>query len=193
MRFVSVLSLLLLWLPATVDAEPSAQLLIDAALSEAGLDGPLDSWSSRARWANVVPEIDISAEGSRVSDTEDHYRETLAESDVDLFTFKSLQTTNAEDEAQKFQVRLRLRWRPGGLIFDPSELSAERLAQRRSDARATVIARVSKLYSQYIGLRRRLRSSEKTEEDLIEIIRVEAELDALTGGALSRSYKEKNP
>jgi len=192
-RFASLLSLLILLSPAVASAQPHAAEVIDAALKEAGLNRPLDEWSSRVRWSNAVPEIDATINLSETRDLEDHYRETLAESDESLFDFKSLQTTNAQDDQSKATLRIRVRWRPGGLVFDSHEISAERAARSRARDRQDLVARVAALYSEYIALKRRLRTSERTEEDLIRHIRVEAELDALTGGLLSRSYKEKKP
>lgn len=172
--------------------EPAPRDIVDQAIRYAGLDDDLDTWSSRARWSNAIPEFEAGIDLTDTTDFRDQYRETLAESDNDAFSLKSLQNTTTDDSQGRSVLRFKVRWKPAGILFDQAEISAERAARARARDRMLLIEHVTSLIARRIQLKRALRVEEEREQLLTQLIQIELELDALTGGWFAQQLQENH-
>jgi hypothetical protein len=136
----------------------------------------------RARFAGWLPELRLMVD-RRFSRTES----------VDLGT-PTDQTALAPvgiDSVNDVRYQARATWDLGKLIFNPDEIGAQFQALRTADTRREIESLVIRLYFE----RRRLKAESATADDLdmlpgskreLRIAEIEAELDALTGGAFTR-------
>jgi len=95
------------------------------------------------------------------------------------------------DTINDLRYECRATWDLGRIVFNPDELGAEAAALRVADVRREIEATVIRLYFE----RRRLKAealatdaSDKVSRFRLDlrVQEIEAELDALTGGAFSR-------
>jgi hypothetical protein len=172
--------------------EPTERQTRAAALRHARLAGPLDTWSDRARLANLVPTLELRATATRRHDAQTEYREDqVRDANGDFFVDDARQDVDRlwrEGDGLVLRARLDL----GRAIFDPAELQAARVTDQLRQRRAALGARVAELYWRRRGHLARLRLTdpddlERRVELLALISRDTASLDALTGDWFSRS------
>lgn len=128
-------------------------------------------WLKRARWAALLPTVRGSASRGPLS--------------------YAITTSYASDIADRWRFQVGATWRLDRLVFDRSEITIEREAERMAERRAAIYAEVAKLYF----ARRRLEVQALTDppgaatpqaiEHALAIDELTAVLDGLTGGALS--------
>jgi hypothetical protein len=136
----------------------------------------------RARWAGFLPETRLRVD-RRFGRSES---EDLGKSPLDApATPVGVDTTN------DVRYEARATWDLSRIVFNPDEIGAESQALRIADIRREIEARVIRLYFE----RRRLKAealatdaSDTTSGFRLElrVLEIEAELDAVTGGAFSR-------
>jgi hypothetical protein len=136
----------------------------------------------RARWAALLPELRVRVD-RRLGRTES----------VDLGG-SATETTVAPvgvDTINDLRYECRATWDLSRLVFNPDELGAESQALRMADVRREVESLVIRLYFERRRLKAEAVASDATDMALrirldLRIEELEAELDALTGGAFSR-------
>jgi hypothetical protein len=164
------------------DTLPSGALRgwIRAAWREAGVedDARLDAMESRARGAAWAPEVRVRA-----------YRGTNNGANV-------YATADAADRATltdgvSTMIETRLIWRLDRVVFADDELAIERVRLERAELRQRIAARVIELALAWLRARRAADDPALLgpDRELARATAVEAllALDALTGGAASRS------
>src|SRR5665213_1002037 len=138
--------------------------------------------AGRSRYAGVLPELRLMAE-RRFARTES----------VDLGspTDATALAPVGIDSNNDVRYQARATWDLSKIIFNPDEIGAQFQALRTADARREVESLVIRLYFE----RRRLKAESAAADDQdmpsglrreLRIAEVEAELDALTGGAFVR-------
>jgi hypothetical protein len=95
------------------------------------------------------------------------------------------------DSDNALYYELRLTWDLSRLLFNPDEIAAQLQALRAADARREIESLVIRLYFERRRLKAELATADAgtTSSDMkleLRIAEVEAELDALTGGAFTR-------
>jgi hypothetical protein len=135
---------------------------------------------TRIRLAGWLPEVRLLVER----------RLNRAES-VDLGADPASLAPVGIDTDNDVRYQARATWDLGRIVFNPDELAAEGQALRAADARREIETQVIRLYFE----RRRLKldSAGADDSDMpsgsrrdLRIAEIEAELDALTGGAFTR-------
>jgi len=160
--------------------DPTVHELMTAAEREAeARPDRLRSWMSRARWAALAPRLSAGIDRSFGRDESLN----LSNGGRDLST---------DDD---MGWRADASWELSRLIFSPDEMRVAREGMRLGELRQQVLATVVRLYFE----RRRLQVQGKLKtgsEDIaatldreVRIREIEANLDALTGGAMSRGLK----
>jgi hypothetical protein len=160
--------------------EPTVAQVRQAAVEHAGLArDPRRSWAARARLAGLLPELT-----TRVTRSQD--RDEGVDTDGDGSTHdRSL------DVGDQVVLELRATWDLRRLVFDPVEIRAAREGLRIVAERQHLELEVTRLYYQ----RRRAQiewiaspptSALDMTRRMIEMDELTANLDALTGGWLSR-------
>lgn len=145
--------------PAHADPCPSLSSLRRNARDHAGLD-TLPNWRGRARSAALLPMVTVRA--ARGLDWDDP-------TDVDH---------NVIYEA-------RLTWRLDRLLYEPAEPRLHGVEREVHRARAAVDAEVTRLYFRW--RRARLAARDGGETEMLDVEEAWAELDGLSGGALTRA------
>jgi hypothetical protein len=141
----------------------------------------------RARFAGWLPELRIMVD-RRFARTES----------VDLGTPSdgAALAPVGIDSNNDVRYQARATWDLSKIIFNPDEVAAEFQALRTADTRREIESLVIRLYFE----RRRLKAESATADDLdmlpgskreLRIAEVEAELDALTGGAFTRLARHR--
>jgi hypothetical protein len=173
-------------LRALFAADPPVEALREAA-TQLALAEPARAASlvSRARLAGWLPEVRLR--GDR--------RLARAES-VDLGpTLATPLAPVGIDSDNDVRYEARLTWDLSRIVFNPDEIGAHIQALRTADARREVESLVIKLYFE----RRRLKTDALAADaqDVaagmrleVRIAEIEAELDALTGGAFTRLRRD---
>jgi hypothetical protein len=95
------------------------------------------------------------------------------------------------DSDNVLTYELRLTWDLSRLIFNPDEIAAQFQALRTAEARREIESLVIRLYFERRRLKAELAAADSDDQAAgmkleLRIAEVEAELDALTGGAFSR-------
>jgi hypothetical protein len=145
------------------------------------------SMVERARFAGWLPELRIMVD----------HRFARTES-VDLGTPSdgAALAPVGIDSNNDVRYQARATWDLSKIIFNPDEVAAEFQALRTADTRREIESLVIRLYFE----RRRLKAESATADDLdmlpgskreLRIAEVEAELDALTGGAFTRLARHR--
>ena len=137
---------------------------------------------SRARWAALLPELRVRLD-RRLSRTESL---DLGRSPVD-----PLATPVGVDSINDMRYEWRATWDLGRIVFNPDEVGASSHALRMAEVRREVETVVIRLYFERRRLKAEALASDASDvgpglHAEIRIQELEAELDALTGGAFSR-------
>jgi hypothetical protein len=141
----------------------------------------------RARFAGWLPELRIMAD-RRFARTES----------VDLGTPSdgAALAPVGIDSNNDVRYQARATWDLSKIIFNPDEIAAQFQALRTADTRREIESLVIRLYFE----RRRLKAESATADDLdmlpgsrreLRVAEIEAELDALTGGAFTRLARHR--
>jgi translation initiation factor IF-1 len=160
------------------DGEPTVEEVQRAAAARVRVDdGAMDSWERRARTSAWLPRLSL-----------EYRHDERATRVVGL-------SGNVESDYVRLnpgdQVAVRAAWDLDRLVFAPEELRAAATAAQLVRRREEVVERATRLYFERRRLRLRLALSppegalERAERE-IAIDAAGAELDALTGGLLSR-------
>jgi hypothetical protein len=147
-----------------------------------------ESLIARARWAALLPELRVRLDR----------RFTRTESlDLEQSATDPVATPVGVDSINDMRYEWRATWDLGRIVFNPDEVGASTHALRMAEVRREIETVVIRLYFE----RRRLKAealasdSPDTTPEVrgeIHIQEIEAELDALTGGAFSR-WKASRP
>jgi hypothetical protein len=162
--------------------EPGVAELRAAARRHAGLDpGRARGWARRARLAGLIPQLSLRA---------------LRAIERDEGVTSSATTDRLEiDLGHDVVLEARASWDLSRLVFDPAELRAAREGARLRIDVTNLEAEVTRLY--YQRRRAQIEMSLSPSQDEAELARrrldleeLGAQLDALTGGALTRALEE---
>jgi hypothetical protein len=136
----------------------------------------------RARWAAVLPETRVRIDR----------RFNRAESvDLGKSPLDGPATPVGVDSNNDVRYEWRATWDLSRIIFNPDELGAESQALRVADVRREIEGRVIRLYFERRRLKAEALATDATDTVAalrleLRIEEMEAELDALTGGAFTR-------
>jgi hypothetical protein len=171
---------------ASVEATgPSVQELQGAAERACATPlSDLSGWASRARTSALLPELSLD------------YRRNVGE--IDTLGIRSdlgIDSHNIEDITR---YGVRATWQLGQIVFNREELNAAQTAEGIERARRELLIEVSRLYFQRQALTAELRLRPGPEparraQLSRELGQTEAQLDALTGGYLSRQLGRAAP
>ena len=137
---------------------------------------------ARARWAPLLPELRVRVD-RRLARTESL--------DLGRSASDPLASPVGVDSINDLRYEVRATWDLGRIVFNPDEVGASTHALRMAEVRRELETVVIRLYFE----RRRLKAEALASDasDMIPGVRaeihiqeLEAELDALTGGAFSR-------
>ncbi len=165
-RVLALATLLASGAPAHADPCPSLSSLRRAARDHAGL-ATVPTWRGRARTAALLPMVTLRA--ARGLDWDEGGVSTGLPTEVD---------NNVVYEA-------RLTWRLDRLLFEPAEPRLHGVEREVHRARAAVDADVTRLYFRW--RRARLHARDGGEAEQLDVEEAWAELDGLSGGALTRA------
>jgi hypothetical protein len=165
--------------------EPSVQELQRAA--ERASATPLSDiagWGARARTASLLPELTLD------------YRRNVGE--IDTLGIRSdlgIDSHNIEDITR---YGVRATWQLNQIVFNRDELAAAQTADVLEHARRELLIEVARLYYQRRALQAELRALPAPEPPrraqlTRDVGQTEAQLDALTGGFLSRQLGRATP
>jgi hypothetical protein len=168
--------------------EPDVRAVQQAALrhAEDGLAG-LDRWRRRARWSNLVPDVDGEFAWLDQRDSQLQYDEDITTGEDGSPTRDEASNRFVDDLRVRALYGVELQFDLSGLVFDRDELSVARESRARTKARAALMAQVTTLYFErrHRQILQRLAAPTNLRERLtliLEIERLTAEIDALTGG-----------
>jgi hypothetical protein len=170
-------------LRAAFDGDPPVAVLRAAATALALAEPErARAMVSRARWAALLPELRVRLD-RRLSRTESL--------DLQRAAADPLATPVGVDSINDMRYEWRATWDLGRIVFNPDEVGASSHALRMAEVRREIETVVIRLYFE----RRRLKAEALASDSSdgapglgagIRIQELEAELDALTGGAFSR-------
>lgn len=165
-------------------AEPSISEVREEALRYAGLDRKLDRWSRRARLRHLLPRVSATVGGLQQLDESTEFDEYLSRDSNGELLFDAAKTGNDRKDRGRLDWEIRAWIDFRGLVFDPAELQAAREARIRAGERRTLVAQVHDAYFRRRTLVEQLRQADPEERRAIasDLVRLEAELDGLTGG-----------
>jgi hypothetical protein len=137
---------------------------------------------SRARWAGLLPELRVRLD-RRFSRTESL--------DLERTAADPLATPVGVDSINDMRYECRATWDLGRIVFNPDEVAASAAALRMAEVRREVETVVIRLYFERRRLKAEALASDASDGGQavrieIRIQELEAELDALTGGAFTR-------
>jgi hypothetical protein len=143
----------------------------------------------RARYAGWLPELRVMVD-----------RQLARSESVDLgsATGGAALAPVGIDSTNEVRYQCRATWDLSKLVFNPDEIGAQFQALRTADTRREIESLVIRLYFE----RRRLKAESLAADDPdmpsglkreLRIAEIEAELDALTGGAFSRLARPPRP
>jgi hypothetical protein len=140
------------------------------------------SLMSRARWAALLPELRVRLD-RRFSRTESL--------DLGREATDPLATPVGVDSINDLRYEWRATWDLGRIVFNPDEVGASTHALRMAEVRRELETVVIRLYFERRRLKAEALASDASDtppgvQVEIRIQELEAELDALTGGAFSR-------
>jgi len=174
--------------------EPPPRAVQVHALRQAGLDGPLDRWSGRARWSHLLPRVEGSVGRTDQYELDTIDREYLGRNAGGELSHESTQSTTGDKSKLRVDYGARATIDFSGLIFDRDELAASREVRKRLSARLKLLDAVNDAYFRrqraLLDLRRAPASEAGRRADIV-LARdmATAELDALTGGWFSRAVE----
>jgi hypothetical protein len=171
------------WRALFADDPPVSTLRAAAtALAQAEPDRA-QSLVTRARWSALLPELRVRFD-RRFARTESL---DLGRSAADPFA-----TPVGVDSINDLRYELRATWDLARLAFNPDEVAARTHALRMTDVRRELESAVIRLYFERRRLKAEAAASDSNEVAPVGVrvelrmAEVEAELDALTGGAFTR-------
>jgi hypothetical protein len=177
----------------TFASEPTVAEVRQASLRASGYgSGDLDQWSSRARWAHVLPEVQGEVAWLDQRDKESRYREDIDTNEQGQMLRDSARNDFIDDSRLRTVYAIELEWDLSGLVYDRSEPTIAREVRSRRKARTELLIEVGEAYY----LRRRYLMElmltpesnwRKRMELRLEANRQTARLDAMTGGWFSRA------
>jgi hypothetical protein len=169
---------------AELAADPTIEEVQEAALRQSALEPEKTrSLLRRVRWAGVLPRVEASLSRGYGRD-EDLDREYEEMDDLSLATDQDL------------ELRVAVQWDLDRLIFDPEELRAHRETAYLTQRRRELLLSVTGVYYELVRLRAEaLRGGPATAEDTLaralRTAELEALLDGLTGGLVSRYRRDR--
>jgi hypothetical protein len=172
---------------ATLADDPPIGFLRSAATALAQAEPEqARSLVTRARWAALLPEVRVRFD-RRLARTESL---DLGRAPSDPLT--PLVTPVGVDSINDMRYECRATWDLARVVFNPDEIGARTHALRMADVRREIESAVIRLYFERRRLKAEPQASDATEAAParirveLRILEIEAELDALTGGAFSR-------
>lgn len=180
-------------------SEPSVGEVQKAALRYAGLaDENLDAWSSRARWSNAIPRLQGQIAWLDQRDVQLRYREVYKTDDDGYVIADPNQSNLADDARARTLYSIRASLDLGGLLYDRSEPIIAREVRSRLNSRDDILRRATELYfsrrqRQVIRFLTPLSDWNRHLELELEIQSLTAQLDAMTGGWLTKKLKTVVP
>jgi hypothetical protein len=138
---------------------------------------------ARARWSGILPEVRVRLD-RRLARTESL--------DLGRSALDPLAAPVGVDSINDMRYEVRATWDLARLVFNPDELAARTHALRMADVRREVEAAVIRLYHERRRLKAEALASDASDVAPVgvrvelHVQEIEAELDALTGGAFSR-------
>jgi len=201
---IGFLALLIAQTDAPAQEPPPRERRVDAALlrAQAAADPPIDALRAaasalaltepdrahslvvRARLAGWLPEI----RGG-------FFRRFARAESVDLGTSSATSLAPVGiDSDNDVRYELRATWDLSKIVFNPDEIGAHFQALRTADARREIESLVIRLYFDRRRLKAELNAADATSTGMplsgmkleLRVSEIEAELDALTGGAFTR-------
>ena len=178
------------------DREPSVVAVQEAAMRYAELEKPDGrGWRARARLANLVPEVGGEIAWLDQTDAELRYSEDIETQESGRMYRESAENRFVDDQRLRVVYSVDAELDLGGLIFDRDEIGAAREARHRESARRKLVARVTDLYferrkKQILHLAAPPADWRQRLDLLIEIERLTARLDGLTGGWFRKQLAE---
>lgn len=171
--------------------EPSVREVQRAALEHAGLEAEASKgWSRRARLANLVPHLEGELAWLDQQDAQRRYEEEVGATDDGALRREALDNQYEDDDRFRRVYSIEAELELGGLVFDSDEVSAARELRKQQEARRELIAVVTDLYFER---RKKQVIRLVTDPDwrsrldlVLEIERLSARLDGLTGGWFRR-------
>jgi hypothetical protein len=170
-------------LRAAFEGDPPLPFLRGAATALAQAEpARARSLVERARWAALLPEVRVRVD-RRFARTESL--------DLGRDTTEPLATPVGVDSINDLRYECRATWDLGRIVFNPDEIGASAHALKLAEARRELESAVIRLYFERRRLKAEALASDASEGTPpvhleIRIQELEAELDALTGGAFSR-------
>jgi hypothetical protein len=170
-------------LRAAFEGDPPPAYLRNAATALALAEpGRAHSLVERARWAALLPELRVRVD-RRLARTESL--------DLGRSASDPLASPVGVDSINDMRYELRATWDLGRIVFNPDEVGASTHALRMAEVRREIETVVIRLYFERRRLKAEALASDASDTTPgvrveIHIQELEAELDALTGGAFSR-------
>lgn len=193
-RNVKIALCVFAWVQIAAPAMASQPRLEDVhreVLRFAGLDGPSDRWSGRARASNLLPQISATYGWFAQNQRQNRLRENFDQFEgVPLSD--DLQSIWVDDWRQRDHFTIRATISPGRLIYDPSEAIAAREERARIELRRLLLREATEhfMHRQRLLRQLELQEADLSLEEILEITfdieRTTAHLNALTGGWFSR-------
>jgi hypothetical protein len=181
---------------AEASPPPPLRDVVDAARRAQGLDGPLDEWSSRARWRAALPRFGGWVGGDRTGELDLTFRESTGVIDQGVLIVDGTQNTTEDDMTERFAWRVTATWDLRDLVFSNAELAAAREARARQAARVRLDMHVVGLYRDWLEAQRGATSTDRSSTRVLQqddAGQAFDELDILTGGWLSRRVADETP
>lgn len=174
--------------------EPTIEETMAAALRNAGLDSDrFDSMSSRSAAAYALPKV-LSYEFS--------YRDQDRERPQDAYTFKDnntdawyeRKTTKYNENTDYMNHKVRAQWDLSKLVYNSDQMRVAALMNSSVDKRDKLLKSVTKVYYERRKLQIAMLTAPQTDiakqlDEALEMERLTATLNALTGGWFSRNIK----
>jgi hypothetical protein len=182
---------------ATFAHEPDVRSVQQAALRYGELGGRrLDRYSARARASNLLPRIQGQWGWLDQRDSQLRYRENLKTGADGIMYRDVAQNHLNEDLRLRSLYTVRVSFDLGGLVYDPAEPAIAREVRSRLSHREELLQRVTHLYferrhRQLLLAAEPHASWQARLERTLEIDRLTAQLDALTGGWFRQSLEQR--
>ncbi len=140
----------------------------------------------RARWAGLLPDVRVRLD-RRFARTES----------LDLGRADQTATPVGVDANNDLRYELRATWELSRIVFNPDEIGASAHALRMADVRREIESAVIRVYFERRRLKAEALATDATDTASgvrleLHIQELEAELDALSGGAFSRWRSSRN-
>jgi hypothetical protein len=174
-------------LRASFAADPPVSYVKNAATALAQAEPErARSLVARARWAGLLPDVRVRLD-RRFARTES----------LDLGRADPTATPVGVDAVNDLRYEFRATWELSRVVFNPDEIGASAHALRMADVRREIESAVIRVYFERRRLKAEALTSDATDTASgvrleLRIQELEAELDALSGGAFSRWRSSRN-